>query len=67
MTDLASKFDGAQCDAWTVYNLLHVLFEALPDDATDALPVRCTLSHIMDLAKALTETIEQLERGVSHA
>jgi hypothetical protein len=66
MTDLASKFNIAQCDAWTVYNLLNVLFEALPDDATDALPVRCTLSHIMDLAKALPNTIERIEREVNH-
>lgn len=66
MADLASKFNAARCDAWTVYNLLNVLFEALPDDEFDALPVRCTVSFIMDLAKALPGTIERIEREASH-
>lgn len=64
MTDLAKKFNDAQCDAWAVYNLLEILCAALPEDGFDSLPVRCTVRHIMGLAKTLPETIEQLEREV---
>ncbi|WP_042295644.1 hypothetical protein [Paraburkholderia bannensis] len=64
MTNRADQFNQARCDAWTVYNLIAVLHAALPDDSLDALPVRCMLSHIMDLAKDIPDAIEQLEREV---
>ncbi|MBB2999675.1 hypothetical protein FHX57_002006 [Paraburkholderia tropica] len=60
--ELLKKFSDAQCDAWAVYNLLYVLYEAMPEDGFNALPIKCTVSHIMDLAKKMPDTIELLER-----
>ncbi len=62
--DVSQKFSAAIFDAWTVYNLLAVLFEAMPDDGFDGLPVKCTVSHIMDLAKKMPDTLGLIEREV---
>ncbi|MGG2043366.1 hypothetical protein [Burkholderia gladioli] len=64
MADVDAMISTAQLGTHRVCNLLEVLLAALPEDAPDALPVRSTLKHILDLAKQLPGTLDAIEMEV---
>ncbi|HDR9078214.1 TPA: hypothetical protein QDA98_000764 [Burkholderia vietnamiensis] len=56
--------------AWSIYNILSFMVEAVDDDATDGLPVRCTLvdmrQMVYELASGLGNASYELSRDERH-
>lgn len=50
--------------AWKIYNVLAWMVEALPDDASDALPMRCTVVDLrQDVEKLVTSLMDLSDRA----
>ncbi|MYN11772.1 hypothetical protein GSY71_01215 [Pusillimonas sp. TS35] len=55
MADLERK-------AWAISNVLQTLYAALPDDAADsAVPTRCLISTLFDMAEELATNLGDFE------
>lgn len=52
--------------AWKIYNIIAFMVEALPEDAADALPTRCTLADVRGDIEELATSLMDLIRGARH-
>ncbi|MBB5501552.1 hypothetical protein [Paraburkholderia sp. MM5384-R2] len=59
------KFDLTM-QAWTICSVAEVLHAAMPDDATESLPVRTIVFHLFELAQALATTLDKMEESHVH-
>lgn len=50
--------------AWAIHSILQTLHAALPDDPQDCdVPMRCLVSHLMDMTEPLATELMSLEHG----
>ncbi|SAK61495.1 hypothetical protein AWB75_02630 [Caballeronia catudaia] len=49
--------------AWTLHSVAEILHAAMPEDSSDALPLRSVVAHLGELAKELAEAIVSTEIG----